>query len=124
MTQPPASILITHAREERARRHAARERAAQDASDHAMQDNIIWSNIEHFMRVLAGDRRPPQNWSDDARATMAANIRATLYKACAAQGQADMTGKIAALRALRFALEYPLSYMLEHPAPALQRKAA
>lgn len=123
MTQPPASILVTQAREERARRRAAWERGDKGTSDHAVQDNIIWSNIEHYMRVLAGDPRPPQNWSDDARATMAANVTATLHKACAAEGQSDMRSKIAALRALRYALEYRLSYMLEHPFPAQPRKA-
>ncbi|MES2157512.1 MAG: hypothetical protein V4512_06880 [Pseudomonadota bacterium] len=123
MMLPPAQ-LHQIAREERARRRAAWERGGKGASELAVQDNIIWSNIEHFMRVLTGDRRPPQNWSDDVRATMAANVRATLHKACAAEGQADMSNKIADLRALRFALEYPLSYMLTHPVPAQPRKAA
>lgn len=124
MTPPPASTLASYAREERARRRASWERGGKGASETAVQDNIIWSNIEHYMRVLAGDPRPPQNWSDNAAATMAANVRATLHKACAAEGQADMRGKIAALRALRYALEYRLSYMLAHPVPAQPRKAA
>lgn len=113
---PHPGELLKIAREERARRKAAWDRAGRADSTPAREDEIIWSNIEHFARVLTGSRQRPINWHPDDKAMMADNIRATLSKA-PPQSLAK-AGWRTGLRGLQYALEYTLLYTRQHPVPA------
>ncbi|MEA3389397.1 MAG: hypothetical protein U9R64_09035 [Pseudomonadota bacterium] len=120
MNRPAPARLLAIVREERARRQAAWDRAGQGGSDIAINDNIIWSNIEHFMRVLGGDRRAPTSWSEDNRGLMASNLRATLAKACQtfeAKPSDALRAKIDGLRHLIYAVEFTSIYCRDHPVP-------
>lgn len=120
MSRPAPAQLLAIVREERARRQAAWDRAGQGAFDVAINDNIIWSNIEHFMRVLGGDHRAPTSWSADNRALMASNLRATMAKACQtfeAKPTDALRVKIDGLRHLIYAVEFTPLYCREHPVP-------
>lgn len=116
MTRPPPAELLSIARQERARRKAAWERAGRADSTPAREDDIIWSNIEHFARVLTGSRKRPVSWHPDDKAMMAENIRATLSKA-PPQSLAK-PGWLTGLRGLQYALEYTLLYTRQYPIPA------
>lgn len=111
-----AAQLHQAARAERARRQAAWAAAGQTLSDRALQDDIIWSNIEQMAGRFAGDpqaiKRWPWYWTPIERETMAANARATAIKAEASldAGKPDQLAKICALWHLFRWLRNPGAY--------------
>ncbi|WHO37853.1 hypothetical protein PMI04_014930 [Sphingobium sp. AP49] len=121
MIRPPACHLVQIAREERARRKAAWERAGWLDSPAARDDEIIWSNIEHFARILNGEHRPI-SWLPEHKQIMVENIAATLRKA--PEAFYALPGKVRGLRDLQYAVQFTLLYTLERPVPAHQARAA
>lgn len=124
MTRPTPAQLLQIAIEERDRRKAAWTRAGKIATDQAGEDDIIWSNIVHYARVLNGDRRRPITWHPDDKALMIENVQATLRKALATFDGTPQIAKARGLRDLLFALEQPLLYTLEHPVPVQPQRTA
>ncbi len=86
MNPTPAQIHQI-AREERTRRKAAAVAAGQGLSDRAMQDAIIWSNIEHMAGRAAGVpaclKSGPSYWTRPEVEIMTRSARATLERASA-----------------------------------------
>ena len=121
MTRPPACQLVQVACEERARRKAAWERAGKLDSPAARDDESVWSDIEHFARILNGERRPI-SWPDEDKRTMAENIASTLRKA--PESFYALPGKVRGLRDLQYALEFTLLYTLERPVPLRSKRKA
>ena len=126
----PPTTLVAAATEERERRRAATQaaqKAGQISAEKAQRDDVIWSNIVHFMRVLGGDRRDPRRWHPDDKALMARNVRATMDRMILAydNGKAGMTrDRIETMRHVWYALEFTLLYTKVHPIPLEQRRAA
>lgn len=126
---PPAA-LVTAATAERERRRAATQaavQAGQICAEKAQRDDVIWSNIVHFMRVLGGDRREPLRWHPDDQALMARSVRSTMDRMIIAHddGRAGMTrDRIETMRHVWYALEFTLLYCKVHPIPIERRRAA
>ena len=84
MTLAPAQ-LHQIARDERARRKAAWNAAGQGLSDHAAQDDVIWSNIEHCTALAAGEpaaaKRAPSYYTLPEYVVMTRNAWVTACKA-------------------------------------------
>lgn len=121
MTRPPAYQLVHIAREERARRKVAWERAGRLDSPAARDDEIIWSNIEHFARILHGERRPI-HWPVEHKRIMVESIAATLRKA--PEAFYKLPGKVQGLRDLQYAIQFTLLYVLDQPVPEQSERAA
>lgn len=121
MTRPPAHQLVQVAREERARRKAAWERAGKLDSPAARDDESVWSDIEHFARILNGERRPI-SWPDEDKLIMVENIATTLRKA--PESFYALPGKVQGLRDLQYALQFTLLYTLERPVPVRSKRKA
>lgn len=121
MTRPPAYQLVQIAREERARRKVAWERAGRLDSPTARDDEIIWSNIEHFARILNGERRPI-HWPVEHKRIMVESIAATLRKA--PEAFYKLPGKVRGLRDLQYAIQFTLLYVLDQPVPEQSERAA
>lgn len=126
---PPVALSAAASRERDRRRAAAQSavQAGQINADKAKWDDIIWSNIVHFVRVLGGDRREPRRWHPDDQALMARNVRATLDRMIIAHdnGKAGMTrDRIETMRHIWYALEFTLLYSKVHPVPDERRAAA
>ncbi|WP_313326124.1 hypothetical protein [Sphingobium yanoikuyae] len=121
MSRPPPVQLVQIAREERARRKVAWERAGRLDSTAARDDEIIWSNIEHFARILNGERRPI-HWPVEHKRIMVESIAATLRKA--PEAFYALPGKVRGLRDLRYAIQFTLLYVLDQPAPEQSERAA
>lgn len=126
---PPAS-LVAAATAERERRRAVTQAAVREgkvSAEKAQSDDVIWSNIVHFMRVLGGDRRDPRRWHPDDQALMARNVRATMDRMIIAHDaeKAGMTrDRIETMRHVWYALEFTLLYTKVHPVPLEQGRAA
>lgn len=121
MTRTPAYQLVQIAREERARRKVAWERAGRQDSPAARDDEIIWSNIEHFARILNGESRP-SHWPVEHKRIMVESIAATLRKA--PEAFYALPGKVRGLRDLQYAIQFTLLYVLDQPAPEHPERAA
>ncbi|WP_122927959.1 hypothetical protein [Sphingobium sp. LF-16] len=121
MTRPAPFQLVQIAREERARRKVAWERAGRLDSHTAIEDEIIWSNIEHFARILNGERRPI-HWPVEHKRIMVESIAATLRKA--PEAFYKLPGKVRGLRDLQYAIQFTLLYVLDQPVPEHPERAA
>lgn len=126
---PPADLVAT-ASEERARRREASlaaVKAGQITAEKADWDDIIWSNIVHFMRVLGGDRREPRHWHQDDKDLLARSVRATKQRMLIAYDNSapGMTRqRIDAMTHVWYAIEFTLLYTKVHPIPVDRRGAA
>lgn len=100
---PSAAQLLQIARDERARRKAAWATAGQSHTNRAMQDDMIWSNIEQMAGIEAKDSaalaRQPRYWNQAQRIIMARSAWHTAVKAELTLGR-DTPANVAKVRGL------------------------